>query len=451
MLSPNISKTPEGYLACHNVPLCRSGYQDYLGKELEGFDGYEKSWDLDPNKLYKVFRPKESVLDPEFARSLDGKTVVDEHPDGNVVHVENDGELNCGQVHRIRQGPDQDGEVTLLGDLLIKNPELIEKVKPEHDPDNEFGQAIREVSVGYTLKLKRLDDGTIVMMRLRGNHVAVVPKGRAGPRIAIKDSAPPEIKKKEPIMSLRNTILGRGIEAVFGKEVTPEEKASIIKDLETDKSPAIAVAVDKKVEPGETAADAEMTAAKACMDKFMAAKKAGDKTAMDAAREEMKKFTGDAEEEHAGDSVEDLEDETANDKEEKKEETANDGVEAEKEIDDPGESVLKAANDSVRDFVRSTRPVVAEISRRPRNKRTAIEQTMVDNYNGAVKSLNALKGQRNSYSGLAHVKRPAKIEGVATDSTAVTTVVASCNCFDGVPYRAGMAKHQSTCLSKGAK
>ena len=33
-LSDNISLRPEGYLMCLNVPVARTGYQDYLPEEL---------------------------------------------------------------------------------------------------------------------------------------------------------------------------------------------------------------------------------------------------------------------------------------------------------------------------------------------------------------------------------------------------------------------------------
>ncbi|HEY1645731.1 MAG TPA: DUF2213 domain-containing protein, partial [Candidatus Saccharimonadales bacterium] len=128
-ISPHMSETIHGYLICEDVPICRSGFQEYLGSDLVGMPGYEDSWGIDPNARYKVFRPKKEVLDSLTIKSFEGNTVVDEHPDGSVVLVDNDQELNCGHAERVRQGPDHDGEVTLIADLHIKNPELIEKIK----------------------------------------------------------------------------------------------------------------------------------------------------------------------------------------------------------------------------------------------------------------------------------------------------------------------------------
>lgn len=33
--SPHMTKTPEVFLICHDVPTCRTGSQEYLPKELE--------------------------------------------------------------------------------------------------------------------------------------------------------------------------------------------------------------------------------------------------------------------------------------------------------------------------------------------------------------------------------------------------------------------------------
>src|SRR5271154_184907 len=119
LLSPNMETTAEGYLICKNVPICRSGSQKYLGRELRDFPGYKKEWDLEDEKEYEVWRPPKEVLSKDTMSSFEGKSVVDEHPttEGNVVHVDNEKELNCGHAQDVKQGPDVGGEVTLQADL----------------------------------------------------------------------------------------------------------------------------------------------------------------------------------------------------------------------------------------------------------------------------------------------------------------------------------------------
>lgn len=123
-----------------------------------------------------MLRPREEVLNPDTVASFNGKTVVNEHPEGDAVHVDNEDELNCGHIQDIRQGPDlppsddmPEGAVTLMGDVHIKDPVLIDKVWPPGNPES----GVRDISCGYSLKLKRLADGTLVMTHIRGNHVAV--------------------------------------------------------------------------------------------------------------------------------------------------------------------------------------------------------------------------------------------------------------------------------------
>jgi hypothetical protein len=455
MLSPNISKTVQGYLICENVPLCRSGFQEYYGRELVGFPGYEDSWNLEPNTKYKIYRPKESVLDPEFIKSLEGITVVDEHPDGSVVHLDNDKELNCGHLEKVCKGDEIDGEVTLKGDLHIKDPDLIEKIRPEADPNADY--AVRDVSLGYSMKLKKLDDGTIIVYRLRGNHVAVVEKGRAGPVIAIGDSAPtespkvefevkpePEIKKKKEInMSWKDKIFGDWLKT---SDATPEERAEAFKELHALK-PITDAEPDKEEKKDEDPHKEHISMVKDYCDK------GGDKDALASFLKGETKPVTDADE-----KLEDLEEEKPEDKKEKKDdeepedekpagvEKQDEKTQAEEgdkmstdadEIDDVGESVLKQANDSVRDYLKKTKPLVAALVCKPKSKRTVLEQTMIDSYNGAVKNLNLAGGR--AYSKLSKTKIPEHIPLVITDSKQEDP----CTCFEGVPYQVGLKKHQT--------
>jgi hypothetical protein len=89
--------------------------------------------------------------------------------------------LSCGHAQNVRIGDKlPNGETPLLADLHIKDDTLIDKIDA----------GIRDISCGYTYDLQRLDSGTFIQTDIRINHVAVVPQGRAGADVAIKDSAP---------------------------------------------------------------------------------------------------------------------------------------------------------------------------------------------------------------------------------------------------------------------
>lgn len=506
LLSPNMSLSVEGYLICVNVPICRSGYQEYRGAELEGFDGYEASWHLDPNKMYRVYRPKEEVLHPDTIASFEGKTVVDEHPtgDGNVINIDNERYLSCGHIQNVRAGPPHgDGEVTLQGDIWIKDPTLREKVRPILNPDSST--AIRDISCGYTLKLGRRPDGTLYMYHIRGNHVAVVEKGRAGPRIAIRDSTPPEIKtRKVKIMSIKELILGWGIKAMH-PNATPEETQAMLKELQDADKPAVTPpvlrlqpAVDSAApiqvipQPGVPSGNTwtpHQAAAHDALDRALAAMADSEKMGKDAfghkvpaadLKAEVDSFLGDKkamDEEMAEDKLEDLADAAADGKHKEgcdcemcKDKAAKDAEEHQdekttaeekdkmaedkdgyggKEIDDHGKSVLKAIGDSTRAYLKATKPIVALIASKPRNKRTRSEQVALDSYNSAVRNLNQAGGN-SAYSALSKTKIPEGIPALAaTDSASVDEAVVVSQFYEGVPYQVGKKRHQDYLAQKG--
>ena len=168
-LSENISRRePEGYLICLNVPVARTGVQDYLPSEL-GLPGPD-------DRLIPVRREASEVFSPACMASFEGMPVTDDHPsEPEGVTVENSRYLEKGHVQNVRRGapPEED---LLLADLIIKDPRLIDKIL----------SGKREISCGYNYVLSA-EDGTYFQREIRGNHVAVVDSGRAGPRVSIRD------------------------------------------------------------------------------------------------------------------------------------------------------------------------------------------------------------------------------------------------------------------------
>ena len=82
-LSENISRRePEGYLLCLNVPVARTGTQDYLPEEL-GLAPGSFSFASGPG-LVSVYRPEEEVFAPETMASFEGMPVTNDHPPDGV-------------------------------------------------------------------------------------------------------------------------------------------------------------------------------------------------------------------------------------------------------------------------------------------------------------------------------------------------------------------------------
>jgi hypothetical protein len=168
--SPNMTRTPEGFLIAHNVPIARTGWYEYLGDEIGAND--------QAGEVVKVYRSPEEVFSDGAMASFEGKPVTDEHPP-ELVAPENAMRYARGSVQNVRQGKGEDSDL-LLADLVIYDETLI----------NEVQSGKREVSCGYDVEYVDNGDGTYSQKQIRGNHVAVVSSGRAGNRVAIKDKNP---------------------------------------------------------------------------------------------------------------------------------------------------------------------------------------------------------------------------------------------------------------------
>lgn len=169
-LSDNISlREPEGYLLCLNVPVARTGTQEYLPGELGLPPG---------SSLIPVLRPEEEVFSPETIASFEGMPVTNDHPPEGV-DIGNIRALQKGHAHNVRRGTGGESDL-LLADLIITDPELIRLILEEGK---------REISCGYTYELAE-ENGRYIQRGIRGNHVAVVDSGRAGPRVSIRDRRP---------------------------------------------------------------------------------------------------------------------------------------------------------------------------------------------------------------------------------------------------------------------
>lgn len=164
-ISEHMTKTPEGFLICHDVPIARIGQQEYLAGEL-GLDG-------DPDRPVQVQRRPEDVFDPAAVASFEGKDVTQNHPPESLT-PENHALYAKGHAENVRREGDY-----LVADLHLKDPGLISDVE---------NGVTREVSCGYRCCYTP-DGAGYRQTHIRGNHVAIVPRGRAGHLVAIQDSA----------------------------------------------------------------------------------------------------------------------------------------------------------------------------------------------------------------------------------------------------------------------
>ena len=174
--------TPEGFLV---VParISRTGIQDYFAGELDKDAP-------DPMKIIRLFRPAEEVFNQDSIDSLKNKTITDDHPPESIDSK------NCQTLSVGHTGSEivQDGDF-LQADFHITDAETIKKIE----------QGKVEVSVGYSSDIEYTEGLTdtgekydAIQRNIRGNHIAIVEKGRAGSHVKISDHL-----KKDSTMKIK--------------------------------------------------------------------------------------------------------------------------------------------------------------------------------------------------------------------------------------------------------
>lgn len=356
-ISGHMIRTPEGYLVCKEVPIARTGTQEYRGMEFGGEN---------PEKIYVVKRPEEEVFSKAALASFEGKPVVDEHPNENVT-PDNIGRYIKGTCRDVRRG---EGALSdcVVADLIIYDKDLIKKI--------ESGK--RDISCGYDCLWDPKDDDTYVQLEIRGNHVAVVEEGRAGHKVSIRDS-----RKGGKTMSekSKNSIWGRMLSAfAHDSDTTPEdlEAAAKMKPASDEDDPAKTVPVVEKKEEPKSTIDAELDARlKKIEDAIAALSEKPDKKpeeesdALDALEEELK---GEKEETHDESDVE-VDPKEINAKQEEAEDDDEDVVEPEDEEE------AKAARDAALKAISALKPVVAAL---PKSQRKKAADSLADLIRGNI-------------------------------------------------------------------
>ncbi|PRE27541.1 DUF2213 domain-containing protein [Burkholderia multivorans] len=203
-LGPKRSLTPEGFLLCEDVPVARTGEMLYAAGEVPIEAG--------PDGLIRISRTPEEVFRDETMASCMGKDITLDHPE-DFVQPSNYSGLTQGVMLNPRRSTSEPD--LLVADLLIKRPDAITAVQDEE---------IEEVSLGYEADYEQVSPGRGVQRNIVVNHVAIVPRGRCGPRCAIGDKEP-EMKTKDHKPPRRSAWLDRLMKAMRAKDAEGVEEA----------------------------------------------------------------------------------------------------------------------------------------------------------------------------------------------------------------------------------
>lgn len=173
-------KSPEGYLIVKDSKLARVGILNYRASEIRFMQGAPK--DLPDEQVIRVFRGPEQLFRQDVLDSFKSKPMTLKHPQTLV---------DSRTIKRDSIGFAKD-DVTAQGDFMTGT-----LIITDFDTVKEVEDGTKELSLGYTADIiwqPGVDnDGNpfdAVQRNIRGNHIAIVPRGRCGTECKISDSQP---------------------------------------------------------------------------------------------------------------------------------------------------------------------------------------------------------------------------------------------------------------------
>ena len=163
----------DGHMHISESPISKAGVNPYRGNEIPGW----QSLGLDPNRIYQLLRDPEEL--EKAAATFEGKPLHESHRPQTAN--DHDKQPVVGSVNNVRWDAPY-----LKAALHVWDGDAIDGIKSNEQ---------REVSSGYRYDpdmTPGVFEGTPydgIMRNIRGNHVALVSKGRAGPDVVVGDQA----------------------------------------------------------------------------------------------------------------------------------------------------------------------------------------------------------------------------------------------------------------------
>lgn len=221
-----------GYMTIEGNPISKEGVYDYLGSQIPGYPG-------DPGDIVKVFRPGSELARQETIDSFKLMPFIDEHQwlgvegtdAGNLPLTGTTGEKVYYEAPYLK------------ANLRVYSQKLLDA----------FNTGKVQLSPGYLYDYVYSPgqwqgiNYSYVQSNLRGNHLALVERGRTGADVAVMDSAIPTIEAQ-------NMTLEELIAAI--NALSPEDKAKLAEAVATPPLPVTTdPAAPEPVEPMVPAQD----------------------------------------------------------------------------------------------------------------------------------------------------------------------------------------------------
>lgn len=162
-----------GFWRIKDNPISKVGVFPYLGKQI--------SAELEPNKIYMVYRPAEELFSEEALESFNRVPVplVEDHTMIGKDNTPAEEKGVEGVIQNVRRSGDK-----LIGDIAIYSDHMKDKIN----------DGKKELSMGYYCQYE-LADGEYngehydaIQREIRSNHVALVDRGRMGSDVRVFDA-----------------------------------------------------------------------------------------------------------------------------------------------------------------------------------------------------------------------------------------------------------------------
>ena len=247
-----------GWYEIQDNPLSKVGVFSYLGSSM-GIAGVE------PNKIYQVYRPADSLMSENFLNSLKLLPWIDEHQ-----MLGGNGRFKAAEEHGIEGVVGENvyfENDTVYGNIKIFSEDLKQSI--------ESGKS--DLSLGYTARYERqsgIFNGErydFIQREMLGNHLALVSRGRMGSDVAVLDEQLSMFKTQDG-ETMNKTELAKALAAQWG--VAFDAALSIVES----KGVGLDMGVTFDMDAMKTTIKDEVSS---CMDSYMSTVKDTVKACMD--------------------------------------------------------------------------------------------------------------------------------------------------------------------------
>lgn len=217
--------TRDGYLVA-DAKIARTGIQLYAGREVDP----ENKHGMRDRAVVRVFRPESEVFSSDALASFAHRPVTNDHP-AEAVSASNWKSHSVGMTGN---------EIARDGDYI-----RVPMVVMDQAAIQDWKAGKRELSCGYESKIV-FDAGTTptgetydaIQTAIRGNHLAIVARGRAGSECRIGDQGASEtgepkapVHQGDRLMTLKTiTVDGLPVETTDAGIAAIEKMRGLLKD-----------------------------------------------------------------------------------------------------------------------------------------------------------------------------------------------------------------------------